>query len=198
MLDGQVSLGNSNSWVPEPRIANPPPFLLIKYTRKEKAFFEDYAQFVLKVIQDQAVTDRIGRILALENVRVNGPIDIRVMVFPARTFRGQANRVLHGSYNSTASQISLYPLRIPKEWIRNGGFDIFRRPFQDLTAREKNLLAEISTSAISTLLHETFHVKLGSRGMSRYVEESVVRKMETQHMRGWDETISIATERALG
>ena len=183
--------------MPEARIANPPPFLLVKYTRKEKAFFEDYAQFVLKLIEDPAVTDRISRILALENVSVNGPIDIRVMVFPARTFRGQSNRILHGSYNSTASQISLYPLRIPKEWIRNGGFDLFQRPFQNLTVRERNLLAEISTSAISTLLHETFHVKLGNRGMGRYVEEAVVRKMEAQHMRGWEETISLAAERAL-
>ena len=197
MIDGQNYLTGSSDRTLDLRIANPPPSLLVKYTRKEKEFFSDYADFVIKVIRDIAVNDRITRILSLENIRVNDPLDIRVMVFPARSFRGQSNRVLHGSYNSSASQISLYPLKIPKEWIRNGGSELFRRKFSNLSGREKNLLGEISTAAISTLLHETFHVKLGSRGMGRYVEESIVRKMEAQHMTGWDEVIPAVVQRVL-
>src|SRR6266487_4242218 len=86
-------------WEPELRIANPPPSLLVKYTRKEKDFFYDYASFIHKILQDSTVGERLGQILDLENVRMNGLVDIRVMIFPARSFRGQANRMLHGSYN---------------------------------------------------------------------------------------------------
>jgi hypothetical protein len=184
-------------WAPELRIANPPPSLLVRYTRKEKEFFYDYASFILRIIQDGAVRERIGRILALENVQISGAVDVRVMVFPARTFRGQSNRMLHGSYNSTASQISLYPLRIPKEWIRNDGFDMFRQSYRNISERKRRLLNEISASVIATLLHEMFHVKLGTRGISRYGEEAIVRKMERQYMDGWEETISSAVQMAL-
>lgn len=198
LISRQDTLSDSHGWVVELRIANPPPSLLVKYTRKEKAFFNDYAEFVVKIVKNPDVGERLRRILALENVRIDGPLDIRVMVFPARSFRGQSNRVLHGSYSSSASQISLYPLRIPKEWIRNGGADLFQRHFSDLSTREKSLLREICTSSIGTLLHEVFHVKIGNRSLSRYEEEAIVRKMEAEHMRGWEETVSLAAETAFG
>jgi hypothetical protein len=184
-------------WEPEPRIANPPLSLLVRYTKKEKTFFYGYASFVLKIVQDSTISDRIRRILSIENVSISGPIDVRVMVFPARTFRGQTNRVLHGSFNSNASQISVYPLKIPKEWIRNDGFDLFDQLYLNLSERKKKLLHEMSMNAISTLLHEIFHAKLGNRGMSRFAEESVVRKMERQYMTGWEETVSAAVKSAL-
>ena len=184
-------------WAPELRIANPPPSLLVKYTRKEKDFFYDYANFVLKVVEDHAISTRICEILSRESVRINGPIDIRVMVFPARSFRGQANRMLHGSYNSTASQISLYPLRIPRDWIKREGYDLFGQPYADLSLKRRNLLNEISATAVSTLLHEIFHAKLGPREMGRYVEERIVKKMEEDYMKGWDITIVTAVQRTL-
>jgi hypothetical protein len=197
MMSNSASQVSRLKWEPELRIANPPPSLLVKYTRKEKDFFYDYANFIHRMLQDPTVGERLGQILDLENVRMNGLVDIRVMVFPARSFRGQANRMLHGSYNSTASQISLYPLRIPKDWIRWDGFDLFKRSYPNLSERKKKLLNEISESAIATLLHEIFHLKLGKRGMPRYVEESVVKKMETQYMSDWAETISRAVQRAV-
>ena len=192
----RVELAQRTGWAPELRIANPPPFLLVKYTRKEKAFFQDYADFVLRIVQDNAVSKKIDEILSLENVLISGPIDIRVMVFPARTFRGQSNRMLHGSYNSTASQISLYPLRIPKDWIKQDGHNLFQQSYQDLPEKKRRLLNQISETAIGTLLHEIFHAKLGKRGMPRYVEERIVKNMEENYMRGWDETITTAVRKA--
>src|SRR2546428_13340537 len=120
------------SWAPRPswelewsvRIANPPPALLTKYTMKEKTFFFDYASFVVGLIQSQVVTERIRRVIAIEGITIERPVDIRVMVFPARTFRGRQNRILHGSYSQSASQISLYPLKIPREWIRGEGVQL--------------------------------------------------------------------------
>ncbi len=197
MISESTAVVRGPIWAPELRIANPPPSLLLKYTRKEKVFFYDYAGFILRIVQAPAVSDRIARIIALENVRIGGVLDVRVMVFPARTFRGQSNRMLHGSYNSTASQISLYPLRIPKEWIRNDGFDLFRQPYGNLSERKRRLLNEISRGAIATLLHEMFHVKLGERGMSRYREEAVVRKMEGQYTDGWEKAIASAVQAVL-
>jgi hypothetical protein len=185
-------------WAPEARIANPPPTLLAKYTGKEKTFFYEYANFVLKIIQDPMVNDRLLQVLATEAVRIEKPVDIRVMVFPARQLRGRTNRVLHGSYSHSASQISLYPLKIPKDWIRKDGLDIFKLGYQTLSERRKRLLQDISATAISTLLHELLHVKFERRGLAPYIEEPLIRKLENQYMRGWEETISAAVQRTSG
>jgi hypothetical protein len=195
LISLQDELQSGGRWIASARIANPPPSLLVNYTQKEKDLFYDYAGFVLKVLQDADVIERLGRILAIERVRLTGPVDIRVMVFPARSFRGQSKRTLHGSFNSTASQISLYPLRIPKQWIRQRGFDFFRTPLEDLSDRERKLLRQIAESAVATLIHEIFHAKFRGRNISRYAEEAIVRKMENQYMSGWEETISVVTQR---
>ncbi len=190
---------SKTSWAPEidVRVANPPPALLKKYTAKEKAFFYDYANFVVRLIRNENVTDRIHRVISMERIVIDKPVDIRVMVFPARTFRGRQNRVLHGSYSQSASQISLYPLRIPREWIRGDGIDLFRAGFEDLSQRKLRLLYEISESAVSTMIHEILHVKFQQRTMSRYGEEALVQKIERQFMQGWEEWILVPVQQAL-
>jgi hypothetical protein len=119
------------------------------------------------------------------------------MVFPARTFRGRQNRILHGSYSESASQISLYPLRISKEWIRSEGADLFHARTESLSQRKLKLLREMSESAVSTLIHEILHVKFQQRSMSRYGEEALVRKLERQFMQGWEDWILVPVQQAL-
>src|SRR6266568_3990320 len=131
-------------WTADVRIDNPPPALLAKYTGREKSFFYDYASFVVKIIQDSTVADKVRDILAVEAVHIEKAFDVRVMVFPARPLRGRANRMLHGSYNHSASQISLYPIRLPRDWIRHEGSDMFKLSYQTLTELKKRLLHEIS------------------------------------------------------
>ena len=191
--------GSSTPWSPEidVRIANPPPALLTKYTVKEKAFFNDYADFVVRLLRNEIVTHRIHQVILTERIVIDKPVDIRVMVFPARTFRGRQNRILHGSYSQSTSQISLYPLRIPKEWIRGEGLDLFRAGFQSLSQRKLKLLHEISESAVSTMIHEILHVKFQQRDMSRYGEEALVRKLESQFMQGWEDWILVPVQQAL-
>ena len=191
--------GSSTPWSPEidVRIANPPPALLKKYTVKEKAFFNDYANFVVRLLRNEIVTHRIHQVILTERIVIDKPVDIRVMVFPARTFRGRQNRILHGSYSQSTSQISLYPLRIPKEWIRGEGLDLFRGGFQSLSQRKLKLLHEISESAVSTMIHEILHVKFQQRDMSRYGEEALVRKLESQFMQGWEDWILVPVQQAL-
>lgn len=186
-------------WSPEidVRIANPPPALLKKYTVKEKEFFYDYANFVLNLLQNEIVTRRIHQVILTERIVTGKPVDIRVMVFPARTLRGRQNRVLHGSYSQSASQISLYPLRIPREWIRGEGSGLFRAGFEGLSQRKLRLLYEISESAVSTMIHEILHVKFQQRNMSRYGEEALVRKLERQFMQGWQDWILDPVRQAL-
>ncbi len=179
------------------RTANPPPALLAKYTAKEKAFYYDYASFVVRLIQNQNVTDRIHHVVSTEQIVADRPVDIRVMVFPARTFRGRQNRILHGSYSESASQISLYPLRISKEWIRSEGLDLFHAGTESLSQRKLKLLREMSESAVSTLIHEILHVKFQQRGMNRYGEEALVRKLERQFMQGWEDWILVPLQQAL-
>jgi len=190
---------SKTSWAPEidVRVANPPPALLKKYTAKEKAFFYDYANFVVRLIRNENVTDRIHRVISMERIVIDKPVDIRVMVFPARTFRGRQNRVLHGSYSQSASQISLYPLRIPREWIRGDGIDLFRAGLEGLSQRKLRLLSEISESAVSTMIHEILHVKFQQRSMSRFGEEALVQKLERQFMQGWEEWILVPVQQAL-
>src|SRR5881396_2612359 len=102
-MDNETSQMSKTSWAPEidVRVANAPPALLKKYTTKEKAFFYDYANFVVRLVRNENVTDRIHRVISLERIVIDKPVDIRVMVFPARTFRGRQNRVLH---EATANQ----------------------------------------------------------------------------------------------
>jgi hypothetical protein len=184
-------------WEPEARIANPPPALLAKYTVKEKKFFNDYADFVLRIIRDDSVNERVRQIISIENLRIDKPVDIRVMVFPARALRGRTNRTLHGSYSHSASQISLYPLKIPREYAKNKGQELFRETFDDLSDREKRLLYEIAHTAVATLIHEILHVKFESRGFNSYAEESLVRKLEAKYMEGWESTIFASVRNSL-
>jgi len=190
---------SKTSWAPEidVRVANPPPALLKKYTAKEKAFFYDYANFVVRLVRNENVTDRIHRVISMERIVIDKPVDIRVMVFPARTFRGSQNRVLHGSYSQSASQISLYPLRIPREWIRGDGIDLFRSGLDGLSQRKLTLLSEISESAVSTMIHEILHAKFQQRSMSKYGEEALVQKLERQFMQGWEEWILVPVQQSL-
>src|SRR5207247_8267407 len=136
-MDNQMAQMSKTSWAPEIDVtrANPAAALLKKYTAKEKAFFYDYANFVVRLIRNENVTDRIHRVISMERIVIDKPVDIRVMVFPARTFRGRQTRVMHGSYSKSASQISLYPLRIPREWIRGDGIDLFRAGLECLCQR---------------------------------------------------------------
>ncbi len=106
--------------------------------------------------------------------------------------------MLHGSYNHSASQISLYPIRLPRDWIRHEGSDMFKLSYQTLTELKKRLLHEISKTAIATLLHELLHVKFEGRGLASYVEEPLVRKLESQYMQGWETTLLAALQRASG
>jgi hypothetical protein len=195
----EVGLESTNPWTPEidVRIANPPPGLLAKYTVKEKTFFFDYARFVVRLVQNETVTDRIHNVVSTERIVTDKPVDIRVMVFPARTFRGRQNRTLHGSYNQSASQISLYPFRIPKDWIRGEGLDLFRAGSESRSQRRLRTLYEISENAVSTMIHEILHVKFQRRSMSRYGEEALVRKLERQFMEGWEDWIRVPVQLAL-
>jgi len=198
-MDNQMARMSKTSWAPEidVRVANPPPALLKKYTAKEKAFFYDYANFVVRLVRNENVTDRIHRVISMERIVIDKPVDIRVMVFPARTFRGSQNRVLHGSYSQSASQISLYPLRIPREWIRGDGIDLFRSGLDGLSQRKLTLLSEISESAVSTMIHEILHAKFQQRSMSKYGEEALVQKLERQFMQGWEEWILVPVQQSL-
>lgn len=184
-------------WEPEVRIANPPPTLLAKYTEKEKRFFYDYAEFVVRVIRDSSVSDGIRKIVSIENLRIEKPVDVRVMVFPARTLKGRSNRMLHGSYNHSASQISLYPLKVPRDWTKNEGQELFQASFDGLSERKKRLLYEIAESAVATLIHEILHVKLQARQYGSYAEESLVRKLEAKYMEGWESTLFTSVRNAL-
>src|SRR5260370_31689178 len=196
----EVGLTSRADWTPEVdvRIANPPPALLAKYTMKEKTFYYDYASFVVRLIQNQNVTERIHSVVPTERIASERPVDIRVMVFPARTFRGRQNRILHGSYSQSASQISLYPLRIPKDWIREEGLDLFRTGLENRSQRKLRALYEISESAVSTMIHEILHVKFQQRGMSRYGEEALVREVERQFMQRGEDWILFPVHQAFG
>ncbi len=167
------------------RLANPPEDLVSKYPRKEREFFFDYAWYVLRLIDGPWVRERLSQLIEVENIRVSKTIDLRVMVFPARPLRGRPRSILHGSYNQDSSQISLYPLKLSRDWIRQEGFNMFKTPTRKLSLTHRKILREASLSAISTLIHEVLHVKLETRALSRYAEEAIVRKLERQYAEDW-------------
>ncbi len=173
------------------RLANPPEDLVSKYTRKEREFFFDYARFVLQLIDSPEVREKLGQLIEIENIKTSKTIDLRVMAFPARPLRGRLRSVLHGSYNGDSSQISLYPLKLSRDWVRNEGFSLFKTPANQLSHSQQTALREVCLSAISTLIHEVLHVKFQTRNLSRYAEEAIVRKLETKYANEWVETLSI-------
>ena len=167
------------------RIANPPEDLVAKYTRKEREFFFDYANFVMRSLNGPQVGENLRHLLEAENIHINRVIDLRVMVFPARPLRGHPRNILHGSYNQDTAQISLYPLKVKREWVRQEGYNLFKTPLEQRSLVQRKLLDEAYLSAISTLIHEVLHVKFETRQLSRYVEEAIVRKLEKKYVQEW-------------
>src|SRR2546425_7386304 len=167
------------------RLANPPVGLVAKYTKKEREFFSDYATSALRLLSRPEVRTLLEKLINAEGIRSNNLIDLRVMMFPAKPLNGRPRNTLHGSYNHDSSQISLYPLKLSREWIRKIGYELFKIPVADLSDDARRLMREIRLSCLSTLVHEALHVKFGDSGMSRYAEEAIVRKLERNHMREW-------------
>ena len=167
------------------RLANPPVGLVAKYTKKEREFFSDYATSALRLLSRPEVRTLLEKLINAEGIRSNNLIDLRVMMFPAMPLNGRPRNVLHGSYNHDVSQISLYPLKLSREWIRKIGYELFKISVVDLSDEARRLFREIQVSCLSTLVHEVLHVKFGDSGMSRYVEEEIVRKLEKKYIQEW-------------
>lgn len=173
------------------RIANPPESLLAKYTRKEKDFFYDYANFVQRQITSSQIMGELRDLIDREQVNPGKSIDLRIMVFPARPLTGRPRNTLHGSYNQDSAQISLYPLKLPREWIRKEGSSLFKTPSKELSQLQQRMLKEVLVSAVSTLIHEVLHVKFEERRMPRYVEEAIVRKLEQRYAQEWFDKLNL-------
>ena len=62
---------------------------------------------------------------------------------------------------------------------------MFATHLNHLSIAQRKLIGEISTAAISTLIHEVLHVKFQQRSLSRYVEEGMVQRLEKTYMRQW-------------
>ncbi len=175
----------------ETRIANPPESLLAKHTKKEKEFFYDYAAFVQRLLNSGQIKDRLRGLIETESIDPGRAIDLRIMVFPARPMTGRPRNILHGSFNQDTSQISLYPLKLPREWVRSEGYSMFKTALTDLSASQQKTLREVLVSAITTLIHEILHVKFETRQYSRYAEEAIVRKLERKYAEEWFESLSL-------
>ena len=175
----------------EARIANPPESLLAKHTRKEKEFFYDYAAFVQRLLNSSQIKDRLRGLIETESIDPGRAIDLRIMVFPARPMTGRPRSILHGSFNQDTSQISLYPLKLPRDWVRREGYGMFKTAVTELSASQQKTLREVLVSAITTLIHEVLHVKFENRQCSRYAEEAIVRKLESKYAEEWFESLSL-------
>lgn len=172
------------------RLAKPPDYVLAKFPRYATVFFMEYAKFILRLILSNEIREMLSVLVASEGIRSDRLVDLRVMIFPARQLRGRPSRVLYGSYSHTLAQISLYPLRISRDRIHKEGALLFSSKFDELSTGQKKLIGEISTAAISTLIHEVLHVKFQQRGLSRYVEEGMVQRLEKTYMRQWSSRLS--------
>lgn len=175
----------------EARIANPPESLLAKHTKKEKEFFYDYAAFVQRLLNSGQIRGRLRGLIETESIDPGRAIDLRIMVFPARPMTGRPRSILHGSFNQDTSQISLYPLKLPRDWVRREGYGMFKTAVAELSTSQQKALREVLVSAITTLIHEVLHVKFENRQYSRYAEEAIVRKLERKYAEEWFESLSL-------
>ena len=171
------------------RLAKPPDYVLAKFPRYATEFFVEYANFILRLILSVEIRELLSVLVSSEGIRSDRLVDLRVMIFPARQLRGKPSRILYGSYSHTLAQISLYPLRISRDRIHKGAA-MFSSRLDELSISQKKLIGEISTAAISTLIHEVLHVKFQQRGLSRYVEEGMVQRLEKSYMRQWADRLN--------
>src|SRR3989440_680262 len=167
------------------RLANPPDYVLIKFPRYEREFFDGYAKFVLGLILSREIRELLSTLVSAEGIRSDRSIDLRVMIFPAKLLRRQPSRILYGSYSHSLAQISLYPLRISRDRIRREGPELFRNSLDELSVGQRKLISEIAAAAVSTLIHEVLHVKFQQRSLARYIEEGMVQRLEKTYMRQW-------------
>jgi len=167
------------------RLAKPPDYVLIKFPRYEREFFDGYAKFVLGLILSREIRELLSTLVSAEGIRSDRSIDLRVMIFPAKLLRRQPSRILYGSYSHSLAQISLYPLRISKDRIRREGQELFRNSLDELSVGQRKLISEIAAAAVSTLIHEVLHVKFQQRSLARYIEEGMVQRLEKTYMRQW-------------
>jgi hypothetical protein len=167
------------------RLAKPPEYVLVKFPRYEREFFERYANFILGLILSSEIRELLSTLVSAEGIRSDRAVDLRVMIFPAKQLRRQPSRILYGSYSHSLAQISLYPLRISKDRIRRERTELFASSLNELSIPQRKLIGEIATAAISTLIHEVLHVKFQQRELARYVEEGMVQRLERTYMRQW-------------
>ena len=167
------------------RLAKPPDYVLVKFPRYEREFFDGYAKFVLGLILSREIRELLSTLVSAEGIRSDRSIDLRVMIFPAKLLRRQPSRILYGSYSHSLAQISLYPLRISKDRIRREGPELFRNSLDELSVGQRKLISEIAAAAVSTLIHEVLHVKFQQRSLARYIEEGMVQRLEKTYMRQW-------------
>ncbi|TMI51503.1 hypothetical protein E6H20_03520 [Candidatus Bathyarchaeota archaeon] len=167
------------------RLAKPPDYVLIKFPRYEREFFDGYAKFILGLILSREIRELLSTLVSAEGIRSDRSIDLRVMIFPAKLLRRQPSRILYGSYSHSLAQISLYPLRISKDRIRREGPELFRNSLDELSVGQRKLISEIAAAAVSTLIHEVLHVKFQQRSLARYIEEGMVQRLEKTYMRQW-------------
>ena len=172
------------------RLAKPPDYVLAKFPRYATDFFMEYAKFILRLILSVEIREMLSVLVSSEGIRSDRLVDLRVMIFPARQLRGKPSRILYGSYSHTLAQISLYPLRISRDRIHKEGAAMFSSRLDELSISQKKFIGEISTAAISTLIHEVLHVKFQQRGLSRYVEEGMVQRLEKSYMREWADRLN--------
>jgi hypothetical protein len=173
------------------RLAKPPDYVLVKFPRYEREFFQSYANFILRLILSSDIRELLSILVSAEGIRSDRAIDLRVMIFPAKQLRRQPSRILYGSYSHTLAQISLYPLRISKDRIRREGTELFGSSLSRLSIAKRKLIGEIATAAISTLIHEVLHVKFQQRSLARYVEEGMVQRLERTYMKQWADRLDI-------
>ena len=167
------------------RLAKPPDYVLIKFPRYEREFFDGYAKFILGLILSREIRELLSTLVSAEGIRSDRSIDLRVMIFPAKLLRRQPSRILYGSYSHSLAQISLYPLRISKDRIRREGQELFRNSLDELSVGQRKLISEIAAAAVSTLIHEVLHVKFQQGSLTRYIEEGMVQRLEKTYMRQW-------------
>ena len=165
------------------RLAKPPDYVLIKFPRYEREFFDGYAKFILGLILSREIRELLSTLVSAEGIRSDRSIDLRVMIFPAKLLRRQPSRILYGSYSHSLAQISLYPLRISRDRIRREGPELFRNSLDELSVGQRKLISEIAAAAVSTLIHEVLHVKFQQRSLARYIEEGMVQRLEKTYMR---------------
>jgi len=143
----------------EVRLANPPKEMLSRYTLKERHYYEEQSEKVVRILNHRITKSLLKEVIETEGIKQKNIRDIRVMILPSMRDPEYGDH-LYGLYDHDGKRISIYP------GVKYKSSKFLRDPMVSF---------QFIRESIITVIHEVLHAK--------YSEEAAVRKLTQKYLK---------------